>query len=175
MIEEWRNIEGFEGLYQVSNYGNVRSLNYHNWGIVKNLTPIVDRYGYERVCMCKNGKQFNRLIHRMVAVAFIDNPNTFPQINHINETKTDNRFDNLEWVTANKNANHGTRNQRMSQSKRNKNCKSVIQMDVQGCEIRKWVSFMEINRVLGYDVGFLARCCKGRCETAYGYKWRYAT
>lgn len=175
MYEEWRNIEGFEGFYQVSNQGNVRSLNYHNWGIAKNLTPVIDRYGYERVCMCKNGKQFNRQVHRMVAQAFIDNPTSLPQINHINEIKTDNRVENLEWVSAKDNANHGTRNHRMSRSKQNKNCKALIQLDKQGSEIRRWVSFMEVNRVLGYDVGFLARCCKGRCETAYGFKWQYAT
>ena len=174
MMEEWKSIDGFEGFYEVSNFGNVRSLNYHNWGIVKNLTPTIDRYGYERVCLCKNGKQFNRLVHRMVATAFIGNPDNLPQINHLNEIKTDNRAENLEWCSAKDNVNHGTRNERMSKSKRNTNCRAIVQSDLQGKEIRKWVSFMEVNRVLGYDVGFLARCCKGRCETAYGYKWRYA-
>lgn len=175
MTEEWKKVEGFEGFYEVSNFGNVRSLNYHNWGIVKNLTPVVDRYGYERVCLTKNGKQFNRLVHRLVATAFVENPNDLPQINHLNEIKTDNRVVNLEWCSAKENTNHGTRNQRMSQSKKNKNCKAVVQMDMNGNEIRKWVSFMEVNRVLGYDVGFLARCCKGRSKSAYGYMWCYAT
>lgn len=175
MTEEWKKVEDFEGFYEVSNFGNVRSLNYHNWGIVKNLIPVVDRYGYERVCLTKNGKQFNRLVHRLVATAFIENPNDLPQINHLNEIKTDNRVVNLEWCSAKENMNHGTRNQRMSQSKKNKNCKAIVQMDMNGNEIRKWVSFMEVNRVLGYDVGFLARCCKGRSKSAYGYMWCYAT
>lgn len=174
-VEEWKSIDGFEDFYEVSNFGNVRSLNYHNWGIIKNLTPVIDRYGYKRVCLCMNGKQYNRVIHRMVATAFLENPNGFPQINHINEIKTDNRVENLEWCTAKENASYGSRNKRMARSKKNKNCKSVIQMDLSGSEIRRWVSFAEINRVLGYDVGFLARCCKGRSKTAYGYKWQYAT
>ena len=174
MNEKWVSVEGFGGLYEVSNLGNVRSLNYNNRGIIKNLSPIIDRYGYLRVCLCNGGKQYNRTVHRLVAVAFLDNPDNLPAVNHINEDKLDNRVENLEWCTVKENDNHGTRNRRMAQSKRNRNCKSVVQLDRRGKEIRKWVSFSEVNRVLGFDVGYLARCCKGRCDTAYGYKWQYA-
>lgn len=174
-MEIWKPANDFEGFYEVSNLGNVRSLNYHNRGIIKNLVPVVDKYGYKKVCLCKGGKQYNRAVHRMVAAAFLENPHDLPQVNHINELKTDNRVENLEWCTAKQNVNHGSRNIRMAQSKRNTNCKSVVQMDLSGKKIREWISFSEIKRMFGYDVGFIIRCCKGRSKTAYGYKWQYAT
>lgn len=175
MQEQWKQVKGFEGIYEVSNFGNVRSLHYRNWNIVKNLTPFINRDGYKRVCLCRSGKQLNMFVHRIVATAFIENPDNLPQINHLNEIKTDNRVENLAWCSAKENVNHGTRNERMSKAKLNTNCKAIIQLDAQGREIRRWVSLMEVNRAFGYDVGFLGRCCKGRCEKAYGYKWRYAT
>lgn len=175
MTEIWKTAKGYEGLYEVSNLGNVRSLNYHNWGIVRNLTPVMDKYGYMRVCLCKGNKQYNGLVHRMVARAFLENPLDLPQINHINEDKSDNRVENLEWCDCLYNNNHGTRNERISKSKRNTKSKTVIQMDLQGNFIREWVSLNEIMRVLGFNAAFVARCCHGVKPTAYGYRWQYAT
>lgn len=173
-MEIWKQVKGFEGLYEVSNLGNVRSLNYHNWGIVKNLTPTADKFGYLRVCLSKNDRQYNGIVYRMVAQAFIENPDNFPQINHINEDKSDNRVENLEWCDCLYNNNHGTRNNRISQSKRNTKCKKVIQMDLDGNVLREWVSLNEVMRVLGFNAAFVARCCHGVKPTAYGYKWQYA-
>lgn len=175
MAEIWKTVKGYEGLYEVSNLGNVRSLDYHNWGVVRNLTPVMDCHGYMRVCLCKNNKQRNGLVHRMVAQAFLENPLELPQINHINENKSDNRVENLEWCDCLHNNNHGTRNERISKSKRNTKCKKVIQMDLQGNFIREWVSLNEIMRVLGFNAAFVARCCHGVKPTAYGYRWQYAT
>lgn len=175
MTEIWKTVKGYEGLYEVSNLGNVRSLDYHNWGVVRNLTPVMDCYSYMRVCLCKNNKQRNGLVHRMVAQAFLENPLELPQINHINENKSDNRVENLEWCDCLHNNNHGTRNERISKSKRNTKCKKVIQMDLQGNFIREWVSLNEIMRVLGFNAAFVARCCHGVKPTAYGYRWQYAT
>lgn len=175
MTEIWKTVKGYEGLYEVSNLGNVRSLDYHNWGVVRNLTPVMDCYGCMRVCLCKNNKQRNGLVHRMVAQAFLENPLELPQINHINENKSDNRVENLEWCDCLHNNNHGTRNERISKSKRNTKCKKVIQMDLQGNFIREWVSLNEIMRVLGFNAAFVARCCHGVKPTAYGYRWQYAT
>lgn len=174
-MEIWKPVKRYKGIYEVSNLGNVRSLNYHNWGIVRNLTPVMDKDGYLRVCLSKDGKQSNGLIHRMVAQAFLDNPKGVSQVNHINENKTDNRVENLEWCDCLYNNNFGTRNERISKSKRNTNCKAVIQLDLQGNPIREWVSLNEIMRVLGFNAAFVARCCHGVKPTAYGYRWQYAT
>lgn len=175
LTEIWKPVKEFEGLYEVSNLGNVRSLNYHNWGVIHNLTPVESKDGYLRVCLSKDAKQFNKSVHQMVAQAFLDNPNEFSQVNHINEKKTDNRVENLEWCDCMYNNNYGTRNKRISKSKRNTKCKAVIQLDLQGNFIREWVSLNEIMRVLGFNAAFVARCCHGVKPTAYGYKWVYTT
>lgn len=172
--ETWKAVDGFEGFYEVSDLGNVRSLNYKNMGIVENLNPIIDRYGYPRVCLCLGGTQCNRTIHRMVAQAFLKNPDNLPQINHINEDKTDNRVCNLEWCTAKHNNNHGTRNERISEHKRNTNCKEIWQLNLDGSVVRKWVSLNEIHRQLGYDISHIIRVCRGIKKTAYGYNWQYS-
>jgi len=90
----WKDIQGFEGLYEVSNYGNVRSLKF---GKIKYLKPAKNQKGYYFVQLCKNGQKKNFIVHRLVANAFIDNPNNYPQINHIDENKLNNRASNLEW------------------------------------------------------------------------------
>ena len=170
MIEEWKDIEGHEGEYQVSNIGNVRSLNYRNLGYVNNLKLNEDKNGYMRVSILNH----MYIVHRLVAIAFLENKMALLQINHKNECKSDNRVVNLEWVTSKQNANYGTRNKRMAVSKLNKNCKVLIQMDLQGNELNRWDSLSEMSRKLGYDKAFVARCCIGKCDTAYGYKWQYA-
>ena len=172
--EIWKPVDGFEWFYEVSDLGNVRSLNYHNWGIAKNLTPVLDKDGYLRVCLSMNGKQYNRTVHRMVALAFLDNPENLPQINHVNEDKSDNRVCNLEWCTCEYNNNYGTRNERVSSSKRNTNCKKILQLDLNGNLIREWESLQEIGRQLGYGVAHISRVCRGIKKTGYGFKWRFA-
>ena len=109
MEEIWRDIEGFEGLYQVSNFGRIKRVT-----TGKILKGDKNNDGYLRVKLYKNNTKSNKSIHRLVAEAFIPNPENKPQVNHINEDKTnnslDNSLDNLEWMTAKENINHGTRN-----------------------------------------------------------------
>ena len=115
MIEEiWRPIEGYEGLYEVSNLGRVRSLDrfYYRLHKGKVLSPTKDRYGYLTVTLNCNGKSKTIKIHRLVAQAFLPNPDNLPQVNHKDEVKSNNCVDNLEWCSAKYNVNFGTRQER---------------------------------------------------------------
>ena len=117
MIEEWRPIEGYEGLYEVSNTGRVRSVDryvkYSNGQIHlhkgKVLSPVKSNLGYLLVSLCCNGKYKSISVHRLIAQAFIENPDNLPEINHKDEDKTNNSVDNLEWCDRSYNNNYGTR------------------------------------------------------------------
>ena len=120
MMEEWRAVPGYEGLYEVSSYGRVKSLKRYksnNGGIplIKEriLKPYNDKKGYLNVRL--RNKNFK--VHRLVAQAFIPNPNNLPQVNHKNEDKSDNRVDNLEWCTAKYNNTYGTRQDKVRDTK----------------------------------------------------------
>lgn len=108
----WKPVVGFEEHYLVSDSGQVWSLRRH-----RALKPKIDRYGYEVVALFVNGKSYHRTVHRLVAQAFVPNPHNLPTVNHINECKTDNRAVNLEWMSVVDNDNHGTRNERMADTK----------------------------------------------------------
>ena len=126
MIEEiWRPIEGYEGLYEVSNTGQVRSLNRYVKGKGKSyrlqkgkmLSPIKNKDGYLQVNLCCNGKNKMFLVHRLSAQAFLPNPDNLPEINHKDEDKTNNIVDNLEWCDRSYNNNYGTRKDKVRESK----------------------------------------------------------
>lgn len=110
MKEIWKDVKEFEGLYQVSNFGRVKSLNYNHTGKGRVLNPYVDNTGYCQVSLYKNGKMYQKQIHRFVAETFIPNPNNLECVNHINGIKTDNRIENLEWCTRKENIIHALKN-----------------------------------------------------------------
>lgn len=120
MTEIWKDIVGYEGLYQVSNLGNVKRLKgYKGRGkgyIVEEhlIQPSINSRGYQNVVLCKNGKTKTFSMHRLVAIAFLDNSNNLQQVNHKDEDKTNNCVYNLEWCDATYNNNYGTRNKKCS-------------------------------------------------------------
>lgn len=169
MMEEWKSIDGFEGFYEVSNFGNVRSLNW-NTREVKNLSPFMQNRGYLQVRL-SDGKTYKAfMVHRLVAAAFVDGYSENMVVNHINERKTDNRACNLEWVTQSENTLYSM----PSRSKRKPRAVEIIQLSATGNELRRFSNFIEIQKEFGFDLSSIRGCCKGQRKTAYGYKWRYA-
>jgi len=172
MKEIWKNIYGYDGLYQISNYGKVKSLKYGKEQILK---PRKDKYGYLRVGLCKDGKVKNCQIHRLVGNAFIPNDDlSKTQINHIDEDKENNNVNNLEWCDCTYNINYGTRNEKVSKAKINgKTAKQVQQYSLDGNFIQSFQSTQEIQRELGFANCHICECCNGKRKTAYGFIWKY--
>ena len=174
MEEISKDVDGYEGRYKVSNTGKVIGTRKFKSPSRKYLVQVEDKYGYLRVCLFKNGKRTNALVHRLVANAFLPKVSGKEQINHLDENKKNNRLENLEWVDKRENSNYGTRNARISKSKLNTNCKKVIQFDKNLNEVMVWPSICEVKRKLGYETAAISRCCLGKQETSYGYIWRHA-
>lgn len=191
MTEIWRDIDGYEGLYQVSNLGRVRSLdkgeklpNGYRIRKGKILKPGLNRYGYQFVYLYKDGKAKMHTVHKLVAQAFISNPQHFKEINHIDEVKTDNRASNLEWCDRSYNINFGSRNERISKAKKGKPnigvkialSKRVAQIDKNSNEVIKiWNSMQECQRH-GFSQGNISQCCRNcyyGSNIYKGYKWQY--
>ena len=166
--EEWRDIVGYENLYQISNLGNVKSLKYGKERILK---PAKDGKKYSIVNLCKQGKMKTYKVHRLVAQAFIPNPNNFRELNHIDEDKTNNCVSNLEYCDSKHNCNYGTRNKRIAESNINHPNKSKQVMCVETGKI--YPSTMEIQRQLGFASSNISAVCIGKYKQAYGFHWRY--
>ena len=173
MEEIWRDIKGYEGLYQVSNTGKVKSLNYRRTGKERILKTRKDRYGYLLVNLYKDAKMGTYTVHRLVANAFLDNPENLPEVNHIDQDKTNNIASNLEYCSSSYNCNYGTRNQRMGESKK----KPVYSIDKESGLFTYWESAKEAGEVLGINPSSIARCCKGSkyYNSAGGFYWHYAS
>ena len=158
--EVWKDVVGFEGLYKVSDRGNVRSVERRDsigrkvGGRI--MKPIPNANGYIRVGLCKNGIRKNKRVHRLVAEAFIPNPEKLPEVNHKDEIKTNNELSNLEWCTKEYNSNHGTRNKRVAQA-RSKRVKAV---NVETGEVLTFSSITEAGRK-GYSRGRVSEACRG--------------
>lgn len=157
--EIWKEIQGFEGLYAVSNKGRV--MNIMSGKVLKNRINTV---GYSTVALCKgDGKTKQIYVHRLVAKAFIENPDNLPQVNHIDENKRNNNVSNLAWVTASQNQRH---------SAHQHSCK-INQLNLDGELVKQWESSMQIQRELGYSTGYIIDCCKGKYKQAYNFRWEY--
>ena len=165
MKEEWRDIKGFEGKYQVSNLGNVKSLNYNKTGEPKLLTGSFDKDGYHQVILSKNSQKNHFKTHRLVAQEFIPNPDNLPMVNHKNEQKNDNRVENLEWCDAKYNINYGSRKQKVSKAL------SKPVMCVETGQVYK--NALVAAAELGLDNSSIGKCCKGIYKTCGKFHWQY--
>lgn len=168
MPEEWAEIKGYEGRYQVSTFGNIRSLNYANTGRAQNLKLGNHKQGYLEAHLSKNGGEKTFKVHRLVAMAFIPNPRECKEVNHIDENPRNNFVENLEWVTRSENVNHGTRNLRMA----SKISKPVVQLNHQGKEIRHFSSAAKTS-LYGFDPSHVLKCCRGKLKKHKGFRWKY--
>lgn len=195
--EVWKPIDGFEGLYEVSNLGRVKSLDRYvdnghgSTRLAKGriLKPQLVMGGYLQVVLCKDGKQTIFKVHRLVAKAFQDICGQFIEeldVDHINTIRTDNRAINLRWCTRKENcnnqlsrkhysdANKGEKNYWYGKSgKSNPASKAIIQFDRQGNFIAEHESLMDAELNLGIHHQSISACCKGKLKSTGGYKWKY--
>ena len=177
MTEIWKPIPGYEGYYEVSDQGRVRSLErvisdtrgrkYVLPGRILRLR--IDRKGRVKYILTKDRKRDNCSAHRLVAITFIPNPDNLPEVNHKDENPKNNRVENLEWCTSEYNRLYGTHIERISQ----KNWVSVIGTDKDGNEYR-FASMKEAAEKTGARQENISHCCRGVHHTAGGYRWRYA-
>ena len=191
--EIWKPIKDYEGLYEVSNLGRVKSLERKvAHPIVKEKTIKekllkynTDKNGYLYVTLYKDGKSKSLKIHRLVAIAFISNPDNKPDIDHINTNKADNRVDNLRWVTKEENMNNPLTKEKQKintsgerhykYGKRGSECKDsirVVQLTLNGELVKIWDSIRMVNDY-GFQDGSACRCCKGKFKQHKGFKWMY--
>ena len=176
MNEIWKDIKDYEGLYQISSLGRVHSLDrfvprktgttQRVHGRILKLTE--DKDGYLQVGLYKNNKMKKMKVHRLVAKAFIPNPDRLPEINHINEIKDDNRVNNLEWCTRKENINHGTRSERVAKIKR----KPVVSICLKTGKKTAFKSLREASE-FGFHPSAIRKVCIGEQETHKGYSWEF--
>lgn len=166
--EIWKDIPGYEGGYQVSSFGKVRSL-YPNRKQNQLMDLLENTRGYYRVHLTKGDKVNFKMVHRLVAETFLENPLNLPQVNHKDENKKNNHVENLEWCSNLENQRHGTVIQRRAES-----CKKpILQCDTSGNVIKEWDSAVSVHRELGFSTGYLCDALKGKHEKAYGFIWKY--
>lgn len=206
--EIWKDVPNYEGLYQVSNLGNVKSMprmiiTKNRFGEItkkvkskKNKPHLNKKTGYYQIILSKNKKTKMFLLHRLVAITFIPNPNKLPQINHKDGNKQNNCVDNLEWCTCSENIKHafannlnhsnfkvqcGSKNPffgkhhstETKQKIKESHYKKVAQYDKNNNLIKIWDSILQVQKELNINNGNISTCCKQKRKTAGGYIWRY--
>ena len=192
MEEVWKDIKGFEGLYQISNFGNVKSLDRTVKIIGKNqfgtfitykqikgkiLSQSINKYGYCQVVLYKNGKGFNKLVHQLVAIAFIDNVENKPTVNHKDGNKTNNYETNLEWATEKEQQNH-SRNIFGHKSIISQKCRDCRKYKTQQKRVERsdGMKFNSIKEAANGNESLrkhISEVCKGKRNYAGGYSWKY--
>ena len=183
MSEEiWKDIKGFEGIYQASNLGRVKSLERFRKGKNGSLVTVKERIlkpkltnrGYYRVDLWKQSIGKHYKVHRLVWEAFNGSIPEGLQVNHINEVKTDNRLSNLNLMTCKENTNWGTGIERGHKKQINgKTSKPVLQFTLEDILIKEYPSINQVERELGFAQPNISACCNGKQKTAYNYIWKY--
>lgn len=189
MNEIWKDIEGYEGLYQVSNMGNVKSLthfrNNGSGGYIQKSKILKfgkNGKGYLSVNLCKFGYSKQHSIHRLVAEAFIPNPDNNPEVDHIDTNPSNNMVENLRWVTHKENCNNPFTKEKQSYSKKGKSTqrgkehkqsKQILQFSMNGEFIKKWDCVMDIEREIGLKHQNICHNALGKSSNCGGYKWLY--
>lgn len=167
--EVWRDIPNYERLYQASTWGRIKSLNYKRTGEERILKPDKIWNGYLRLRLFKDGKGKKYLVHQLIAMTFIPNPDKLPQVHHKNEDKTCNVVNlddlygestNLEWCTNKCNSRYSR-------------ARGVIQYDLQGTPIKEWNCISEASEETKIERRNIIACCRERRHTAGKYKWKY--
>ena len=184
----WKDINGFEGFYQISSDGDVRSLDrFDGIRVVKgrNIKPNLKQNGYLQVGLRKEGKRKWFSIHRLVAIHFIENPENKPQVNHIDCNKQNNHVDNLEWVTSQENFAHAKDNNLINPPKgenhpfyglygeRSKSAKKVVRYNKDTGETKLYKAKI-LAKNDGFDVTSISKCCNKKQKTHKGYQWYFA-
>lgn len=169
MEEIWKDIQGYEGLYQVSNLGRVKSLNYNHTGKEKLRIIRKDKYGYMYVILYKNKTYKHFTIHRLVANAFIDNPKNLPQINHIDENKENNCVNNLEWCTSKYNINYGMCHKNTEKA----HYKKIFCVDKITGLITCFESIVQASEKLSIKPQSISDCLRGKQKSYGGFYWYY--
>lgn len=170
-MEQWREVRGFEGMYEVSDRGNVRTIPRKFAPYQKFMTQRYDKYGYKTVALTRD-KIFLKKVHRLVAEVFIDNPDDLPQVNHLDGNKANNNLENLEWCTPMQNFDHAVRNGLKNMKKISS--KPVSQYDLSGNYIGSYSSATEAARRTGMDNSTISYIARKRVKNpTTGYIWRY--
>ena len=174
-IEIWKPVVGYEGLYEVSDLGRVKSLNYNHTKSEQILKAEIGKNKGLRVFLWSNQQKQRFLVHRLVAQAFIPNPDNLPEIDHINTDRTDNRVENLRWATRKSNMNNPLTRNNLSTSKLAKtyNIKPVLQYTPNGKYLKEYICLREAERLTGIHHSSIMRVCKGKQYSAGGFIWKY--
>lgn len=171
-MEQWKNIDGYDGIYQVSSEGRVRSFQYNKWKVLSCHT--VGKTNHLKIGLYKDKKRKHCYVHKLVANAFLPNPNNYTEVNHKDENPLNNNVENLEWCTHLYNMAYGTCQER-SRRTHLERTPSILMYDKKGVLKATFKSVVEAEKETKIPHSNIIACCKSRLKTAGGYVWKYST